>query len=91
LADVLGEINNTAVVNSSTFDPFLENNTSSVDMVADIFVVKEAPSSVVAGEEILFTINVGNVGPSVARDVTLADVIVLSVANPVYSVNGGLD
>ncbi|RJS48360.1 MAG: hypothetical protein CIT03_08405 [Methanobacterium sp.] len=94
-ADALGVLNNTALVNSSTFDPFLENNTSSVvtDVltVADVFVVKEAPFSVVAGEEILFTVNVGNVGPSVARDVVLVDVVVSSVVNTVYSVNGGLD
>ncbi|MBU4536106.1 MAG: DUF11 domain-containing protein [Euryarchaeota archaeon] len=96
LADVLGEINNTAVVNSSTFDPFLENNTSStitdVETVADIYVIKTgAPDPVLAGHENLtYNILVGNNGPSVSRNIILSDIIPLVILNPVYSLDGGI-
>ena len=89
-AAALGTLNNTAVVNSTTFDPFLDNNTASaltnVSTVADVFVTKSGPAVAVAGRDnVTYTLSVGNVGPSVARDVVLSDVISSFIINPLYS------
>ena len=91
--NAMGTINNTAVVNSSTTDPYLINNTASaitnVNTLADIFVTKSGPVSAVAGQNITYNLNVGNKGPSVARNVVLTDLIPISILNPLYSMDNG--
>ncbi len=60
---------NTAVVSSTTTDP-VDGNNSSTDSTdsqafADLFIVKtDAPDPVRAGEQITYTLQVGNNGPS---------------------------
>jgi len=72
------QINNVASVNSSTFDPDLNNNTDNVVITvynyADLMVTKTANSStVIAGDIVTYTISVTNNGPSVAQNVVVND------------------
>lgn len=88
-----GIINNTATVNSLTSDPYPSNNTSTalttVNQQADIVVTKTGPSTVLAGNQITYNINVKNNGPSDALKVHLTDVIPSQLHNIWYSVNFG--
>jgi parallel beta-helix repeat protein len=95
LSDALGIINNTANVTTTTNDSNLGNNTANtittINTLADIYITKSAPSSVVAGQDTLtFTILVGNNGPSVARAVTMNDnsTDLIKLSNLQYSTNG---
>jgi len=93
-SDAMGLINNTAVVNTTTNDPYLTNNTANaltnVTTVADVYVTKSGPVTALAGQDtITYTILVGNNGPSVARDVLVDDPIGF-LSGVEYSLNGGL-
>ena len=73
-------VSNTATVSSSTTDPNLPNNSSTIGTnpapTADLAVTKTVdPSSVVAGEDLTYTISLTNLGVSTASDVELIDVI----------------
>lgn len=76
---------NTAVVSTLTTDPTPGNNTAtslvSVTREADLTVSKTGPTTVVAGESITWTIDVSNDGPSVARNVTVTDVLPAGVTD----------
>ncbi|MDO9044287.1 MAG: hypothetical protein Q7U35_03170 [Methanobacteriaceae archaeon] len=91
-ANASGTLNNTVTVNTTSLDEHPENNTASaltnVNTTADVYVVKSVVGPVVAGLNVTYNLLVGNVGPSVARDVVLTDLVPVSVLNPVYSVNG---
>ncbi len=89
-----GIIFNTAVVSSDASDPDPNNNISTVDvdaaMSADVSVTKTAaPDPVTAGEPILFTVTVSNLGPSDAQSVALSDAVPSSILGAVYSTDGG--
>ncbi|PKL66145.1 MAG: cell surface protein, partial [Methanobacteriales archaeon HGW-Methanobacteriales-1] len=92
-ASTLGTLNNTVIVNSTTTDPYLSNNTASaitnVNTVADVYVTKSAPVSVVAGQSLTYNLSVGNVGPSVARNVNIYDILASEILNAQYSLNNG--
>ncbi|MFO8033541.1 MAG: CARDB domain-containing protein, partial [Candidatus Bipolaricaulota bacterium] len=88
-------IPNTASVASSVDDPDLGNNSQTINTPleeeADLAVEKSAPDTVVAGEQILFTIEVVNNSATFdAHDVEILDSIDTSVIeNPEYSTDGG--
>ncbi len=71
-------IQNTATVTTTTTDPTPGNNTSAVVSTnvtrsADLAIAKTGPSSVVKGDNVVYTITVTNNGPSDAAAVTVAD------------------
>ena len=73
-------ITNTASVTTDSFDTNTANNTSSVTTTvtpsADLAVTKtDTPDPVLAGNNITYTINVTNNGPSDATSVSLTDAI----------------
>ncbi|HEL5643261.1 TPA: DUF11 domain-containing protein [Clostridioides difficile] len=80
----VGIITNTAVVSSTTADPNLNNNTSTIEtevnLLADILVMKTAePNSAVPGTLLRYTIQVENLGPANAENVILNDDIPASI------------
>jgi len=91
-------LSNTATAKSDTFDPVPGNNsataTTGVIARADLSVTKSgAPDPVNAGENITYTINVANAGPSDAQSVSLSDatpanttfVSITQTAGPAFS------
>jgi uncharacterized repeat protein (TIGR01451 family) len=75
---VAGTITNTATVSSSTPDPTPDNTDSVIAPAttsANISVAKAGPATVVAGNDITWTITVNNAGPSDAQNVTMDDVL----------------
>ena len=93
-----GCINNTAIVASTTPDPNLFNNTSSICLEveapvaeADISVIKiESPNPVTPGGVLTYTLVVSNAGPNNAENVVLTDNIPPSIIGPEFSVDGGV-
>jgi uncharacterized repeat protein (TIGR01451 family) len=75
-----GTITNSATATSSTPDPDSGNNVSAtatpVTATADLQVAKRPnTSTIVAGTQAAWTITVTNAGPSIARTVTLSDLV----------------
>jgi uncharacterized repeat protein (TIGR01451 family)/gliding motility-associated-like protein len=71
-------ISNTATVTSTTADPVSANNsdteTTAVNAFADLAISKSALSaSVIAGENVTYTLNITNNGPSDAVNVVVSD------------------
>src|SRR4030095_10004521 len=67
-------LTNAATVSSTVDDPVPGNNTGTVDVtvgpaVAQVTIAKEAPATMVAGQDATYTVTVTNAGPSVAHDV----------------------
>lgn len=97
-ASAAGEITNTAVVSSTTPDPDPDNNTSTaVTPVtpalpsADLSIVKtSAPNPVRIGDILTYTLNIFNAGPSTAQNVALRDDVPAGLANPEFSLDGGV-
>ncbi len=90
-----GPIINTANVTSTTPDPNLSNNTSTINTqvnpFADISIVKTAnPNPVNPGEILNYTLDVSNGGPAAAQNVILADSIPSTIINPEFSIDGGV-
>ncbi len=88
-------ISNTAEVTSSTPDPDLGNNKSTIDVnvvqLADVSVKKSvSPSPVTPGDTIVYTIQVENAGPSDAQNVVLSDDVPTSIISPEFSTDGGV-
>ena len=83
---------NTAVVTSDTPDPDPDNNAASAATTAsasaDLELLKAGPASIHAGEQITYTVQVTNHGPSQASDVTITDAVPPDIINPEFSVNG---
>ena len=78
-ANATGTLVNTASVTapSGTTDPDLANNSDSATTpilaLADVAVTKVGPQKVIAGNTLVFTIEVTNNGPSAATNVTVDD------------------
>jgi uncharacterized repeat protein (TIGR01451 family) len=74
-------LSNTATVSSATTDPTPANNTSTVTLtvapVADLSITKtSAPAgSVNAGQNVTYTLQVNNAGPSTATSVSVTDTL----------------
>jgi uncharacterized repeat protein (TIGR01451 family) len=72
---------NIATVSSAVFDVNDENNSSTaVTLVtgaasADMFVTKAGPATIVAGQNIAYSIQAGNAGPDAATGVSLSDTL----------------
>jgi len=73
------DLANTATVSSPTSDPHPGNNSSSTDTTvnrdADLKVSKSAPATATAGNDITYSVNVKNQGPSDNAGYTLKDVL----------------
>ncbi len=85
------DIDNVAKVTSSTPDPDSSNNSATVTLnvsaVADLSVTKSAPTNVVAGTNMTYTIVAASTGPSDAQNVVVSDkvpagVSIVSVSAP---------
>jgi len=76
---------NTAIVSSAEFDPNPDDNTSStttqVDPLADIGINKTGPARVSADGDIVWSLAINNAGPSVARNVTIEDLVPAGLTN----------
>jgi uncharacterized repeat protein (TIGR01451 family) len=77
-ADLAWEpLENDALVSSDTYDPDNGNNRAHVliwvEPFSYLYIQKEGPPDIVAGEEIQYWINLRNEGPSTAHDVYLDD------------------
>jgi uncharacterized repeat protein (TIGR01451 family) len=73
-------LNNTANISSSTPDPTDGNDsdteTTEVNEVADLGVTKSGtPTTVRAGDDITYTLDLANAGPATAEDVGLSDAV----------------
>ncbi|HWH27943.1 MAG TPA: S8 family serine peptidase [Mycobacteriales bacterium] len=78
LPDTLGVVHNDARVTSSTFDDDLSDNLATVPTTvtgeADLSLTKtDAPDAVLAGNQLTWTLEVTNSGPSTARAVRITD------------------
>ncbi len=74
------EIVNSASVAGRTFDPDTDNNdsesTTKVTTLADLEIVKKLSSTLVAGQNATWTLDVRNLGPSTSRgDITVVDTL----------------
>lgn len=94
----LGCLNNTAIVTSTTPDPNMLNNISSLcisigaaDGEADLSVKKISnKKDVCCGGVLLFTIVISNAGPSDSLNVVLTDSVINILKNPMFSQDNGL-
>ena len=79
-----GNVINTATVSSTTTDPDNSNDsasaTTNVGAQADLSINKTGPASVAPGQDIVFTINFNNGGPSPATNTTINDPTPVGVA-----------
>ncbi len=79
-----GNVSNTATVSSTTFDTDNSNNSSTkvtnVGAQADLSILKSGPASVSPGQNIVYTINISNAGPSPATNVIVSDPSPVGVA-----------
>jgi uncharacterized repeat protein (TIGR01451 family) len=87
VAGATGTISNTATVAppAGVTDPKTDNNTSTVntgvDAVANLTIVKSAPTSVQAGGPISYTIIIANEGPSDAGGTAFSDAVPTVIGN----------
>jgi uncharacterized repeat protein (TIGR01451 family)/LPXTG-motif cell wall-anchored protein len=74
-----GDYTNAAEVDSPTFDPVPGNNADTADVAvvvdADLAITKSHVGPVRVGDDLVFTLDVVNNGPSLARDVAVTDVL----------------
>ena len=84
-------ITNSVNVTSTTIDNNTSNNNASIDTKvpgADIYVTKNIDQKIVhPGDEIRYTITIGNNGPSDSYNITVTDILDENILNPMYSVN----
>ncbi len=78
LPDFVGALHNDTRVSSSTLDDDLSDNldtiVTEVSASADLSITKsDSPDPVLAGDELTYTLNVTNGGPSTAEDVSITD------------------
>ncbi len=93
-------LTNTATVSSSTYDPDPANDTSTATGTttarADLQMAKNGPISVVAGEQITWTMSLRNLGPSVShadasKPITITDTVPSQVSGvEVVSTSAGV-
>lgn len=94
----IGCLNNTAIVTSTTPDPNLLNNISSLcisiraaDGEADLSVKKISnKKDVCCGGILLFTIVISNAGPADSLNVVLTDSVINILKNPMFSQDNGI-
>ena len=94
----IGCLNNTAIVTSTTPDPNLLNNVSSLCIVikaadgeADLSVKKISnKKDVCCGGVLLFTIVISNAGPADSLNVVLTDSVINILKSPMFSQDNGL-
>jgi len=93
-SSAIGTIRNTAGVISSTPDPDLNNNMSTVDTeinTADISAIKTSDlNPAFPGEILTYTIRVTNAGPADAQNVVLTDTIPTQIVGVEFSIDGGV-
>jgi uncharacterized repeat protein (TIGR01451 family)/fimbrial isopeptide formation D2 family protein/LPXTG-motif cell wall-anchored protein len=74
-----GTLTNEASVTSPTTDPDPSNNVAQdvvqIEIVADVSIVKSHTGAVRIGDDLVFTLQVHNAGPSDAREVTVTDTL----------------
>ena len=74
-----GMLTNTAQAAAASLDPDLANNTNTVvtpvNPLADLVADKSVNTNAVAGEPLLYTLSVTNLGPSAATNVVVADTL----------------
>ena len=74
-------LDNNAETNTSSFDVDLSNNVLDPPLSVSVLtqsaftLTKSAPASVIAGQQLVYTIDVGNTGPSNADSVELVDTL----------------
>jgi uncharacterized repeat protein (TIGR01451 family) len=77
--DHLGTIQNNAWVYAETYDPNNGNNRASLNTgllaEADLFIAKNGPDEVTAGDTATYFLTFGNLGPSTAHDVEIRDIL----------------
>lgn len=92
-ASATGSIANTAEVSGTNFDPELANNESAantgVEQVADLAIIKNAPPSAKPGEQLSYTLEVENKGPSTSNPTTVTDILPAGISY--ISDDGGCD
>ncbi len=84
-ADATGTLLNPASVSTTTPETTLANNDDdaqvTVEAEADLTVLKlDSPDPVLAGEQLSYTLQVSNLGPSVAQNVTVTDTLPAEVS-----------
>lgn len=93
--DVIGPINNDVRTSSETFDPNNSNNAATRQTIisdkADLTITKSAAPAptVIAGQDLTYTVTIKNNGPSVARNVDLVDALPSVVSLTSWSISGG--
>ena len=89
-----GPITNGVAISSTTPDPFAGNNTdtanTTVNPSADLSITKTGPATVAAGNNITYTLDAANNGPSSATTVSVVDTLPAGVTFvSVNASNGG--
>src|SRR5436190_1755289 len=89
----LADLSNTASVTSTTTDPTPGDHSATeatvVNTAADTADVKDAVSSVIAGNQITYTIHATNNGPSNAQNVVVTDGLDSHLNSPSYCLDSG--
>jgi len=87
-----GVLTNIATVISDTPDPNPDNNAdtvySNVSPHADLVILKTSPGEAVAGDTLIYGVEVLNNGPSNALNVMITDALPLQISNGQYSNDG---
>lgn len=92
---LLNTLNNTVTVTSTTPDPDPSNNIDEevvdVDFSADLMITKTAQQLTVSpGDVLVYSLEITNNGPSLARNASLIDAIPLTLLNQEFSLDGGI-
>ncbi|MEO8083674.1 MAG: hypothetical protein ABI780_07630, partial [Ardenticatenales bacterium] len=92
-ADAIGVLENSATVASLTPDGTPANNTDIADVTAvptaDLQIMKySVPAIVTTGEPMVFTLLVQNLGPGLARNVTIDDTFVADAGYTITAIGG---
>lgn len=86
-----GNLVNTVTVTSTTADTVTDTDITTVTTSADIYIQKSVtPNPVVCGRSLLYTLLIGNNGPSNSLDVILQDVPPSALENVMISTDGGI-
>jgi gliding motility-associated-like protein/uncharacterized repeat protein (TIGR01451 family) len=81
-----GTINNSATVGGGGSSTITSNNiATTVALVADISITKNAPQNAVAGNAIQYTLIVKNNGPSTANNIAITDIVSSEITNVSYT------
>ena len=94
-SDVSAAIVNTATIASQTPDPFLANNSSTIETPvvtsADLAITKVSDvNPVLSGSVLTYDLEISNNGPSDAQNVTVTDPLPSALTGASYSIDGGV-